>query len=251
MLKNMVVLITGGLGKVGTCLASVIEARGGTPILTSRNVGKVHSFNIRAKEQNRAARAYHFIPRAETDVSVFLETIVKDYAQIHGLVNNAYPNVLYQKLEDISWATWGEVAAIGLGLPLTLATELQQRKIGLQSIVNVSSMYGLVAPDFSMYSKGQNPSPIYYGAIKAGLIHQTRYLAVCWAEKKIRVNSVSPGGIFDNQDSEFLERYNKTVPMKRMVSREEVANTICFLLGEDSAGITGENIVIDAGRTII
>jgi NAD(P)-dependent dehydrogenase (short-subunit alcohol dehydrogenase family) len=251
MLENKVVLITGGLGRLGLALAQAVEEYGGTPILTSRDQKKADDFNEKTERRKSKACVRLLKPDDEGEVKTFIEQLVKEYPRIDGLVNNAYPHLSYQEVEEVSWDHWMESSRIALGLPLTLSTELISNQTGLNSIVNMSSMYGVVAPDFNMYPKGKLPSAIYYGTMKAALIQQTRYLAAYLGDKGVRVNAVSPGGVFDNQDEEFLERYNATVPMKRMVTRKEVANTVCFLLGTGSNGITGENILIDGGRTII
>ena len=253
MLANKVILITGGLGRLGLAIAQAVEEYGGTPILTSRDQKKVDDFNEKAEEIKSKACARLLQPDDEGEVKKFIQQLVKEYPRIDGLVNNAYPHLSYKGVEEVSWDHWMESSRITLGLPLTLSTELISNQTGLNSIVNMSSMYGVVAPDFNMYPEGRKPSTIYYGTMKAALIQQTRYLAAYLADKGkgVRVNAVSPGGVFDNQDEVFLERYNATVPMKRMVTREEVANTVCFLLGAGSSGITGENILIDCGRTII
>jgi NAD(P)-dependent dehydrogenase (short-subunit alcohol dehydrogenase family) len=251
LLTNKFVLITGGLGRLGLALATTVEEYGGTPVLTSRDQEKADDFNQKAENRKSNARVRLLKPDNEHEVKNFIEQLVKEYPRIDGLVNNAYPHLSYQGVEEVSWDHWIESSRIALGLPLTLSTELMSNQTGLNSIVNMSSMYGVVAPSFNMYSEGKLPSTIYYGTMKAALIQQTRYLAAYLGNKGIRVNAVSPGGVFDNQDDEFLKRYNATVPMKRMVTREEVAATVCFLLGDESSGITGENIVIDGGRTII
>ena len=97
---------------------------------------------------------------------------------------------------------------------------------------------------------GGKPNPIYYGTTKASVLALTRYLAVYLAKKDIRVNAVSPGGILSDQDERFLKRYNASVPMERMVSAAEVSNVVMFLLSGMASGITGQNIVVDAGKTL-
>lgn len=246
------VIVTGGLGRLGLALAQALERRGAVPLLTSRDAGKVEEFNRQAERDGRNARAHLLGFLDERECERFVESVLSRHSEVEGLVNNAYPALPYVEADKTPWSVWMEAAKIGLGLPLTLSAGLVARKTRtrLQSIVNVASMYGFVAPDFSIYPPGREPSTIHYGAMKAALIQQTRYLAALWAPIGVRVNAVSPGGIFDNQDPEFLRRYNATVPAGRMVTREEVAATICFLLGTESAGITGENIVVDGGRTI-
>lgn len=252
MLTDATVLITGGLGLLGRVIAVAVEARGGVPVLTSRDPDKIALFNREAEEAGRRVRARLLAPDEEAQVGRFVEALMQDYPKVDGLVNNAYPALPYRDVEHTDWQQWMQAARIGLGLPLTLATALVERQTQtrVHSIVNVASIYGVVAPDFAIYPPGRDPTPIYYGAIKAALIQQTRYLAVYWAERGVRVNSVSPGGIFDNQDPEFLRRYDATVPMRRMVTGEEVAATVCFLLSRESGGITGENILIDGGRNL-
>lgn len=252
MLTDATVLITGGLGRLGQALAVAVEARGGVPVLTSRDPDKIALFNREAEEAGRRVRARLLAPGEEAQVGRFVEALMQDYPNVAGLVNNAYPALPYKDVEHTDWQQWMQAARIGLGLPLTLAMALVERQpqTRVHSIVNVASIYGVVPPDFSIYPPGRDPTPIYYDAIKAALIQQSRYLAVYWAERGVRVNSVSPGGILDNQDAEFLSRYNATVPMQRMVTREEVASTVCFLLSRESGGITGQNLIVDGGRTL-
>ncbi|MGH8491029.1 MAG: SDR family oxidoreductase [Gammaproteobacteria bacterium] len=252
MLTDATVLITGGLGRLGQAIAVAVEARDGVPVLTSRDPDKIALFNREAEEAGRRVRVRLLVPDEEAQVGRFVEVLMQDYPKVEGLVNNAYPALPYTDVEHTDWQQWMQAARVGLGLPLTLATALvePQAQTGVRSIVNVASIYGVVAPDFAIYPSGREPTPIYYGAIKAALIQQTRYLAVYWAERGVRVNVVSPGGILDNQNPDFLRRYNAAVPMRRMVTREEVASTVCFLLSRESGGITGQNLIVDGGRTV-
>ena len=118
------------------------------------------------------------------------------------------------------------------------------------SIVNIASIYGLVAPDQSLYSDTPRNSSEIYGMTKAATISFTQYLSVYLKEKKIRCNSISPGGIYFKQGPEFIEKYSNKVPMNRMASEEEIASGIMFLLDADQASyVNGTNLVIDGGFT--
>ena len=129
---------------------------------------------------------------------------------------------------------------------------LEQMKIQQSgSLINMSSIYGLVGPDFSIYENTQMTMPAAYSAIKGGINNLTRYLASYYGKYQVRVNTVSPGGIYDNQPEAFVESYNKKVPMKRMGQPKDVVSAIYFLLSDESSYITGHNLVVDGGWTAI
>jgi NAD(P)-dependent dehydrogenase (short-subunit alcohol dehydrogenase family) len=119
------------------------------------------------------------------------------------------------------------------------------------SIINIASIYGVQAPDFGVYENTNMTSPAAYSAIKGGIINLTRYLASYFGEYGIRVNSVSPGGIFDNQNKTFVDNYIKKVPLKRMGKPDDISPAIVFLISDQSRYITGQNMIIDGGLTIV
>ena len=126
---------------------------------------------------------------------------------------------------------------------------MQAKQAG--SIVNIASIYGIVGPDFSVYENTEMTMPAAYAAIKGGLINFTRYLASYAGKHKVRINCVSPGGIFDNQPASFVNSYEKKVPFGRMGTPADVAPAVAFLLSDESEYITGHNLVIDGGWTAI
>ena len=127
--------------------------------------------------------------------------------------------------------------------------QMKKQKSG--SLINIASIYGIVAPDFSIYGEMPQGNSSAYSAIKGSLINLTRYLAAYYGRHNIRVNSISPGGIFDNQKEPFLTNYNNKVPLGRMATPEEISPSVSFLLSDDSTYITGHNLVIDGGWTAI
>ena len=123
-----------------------------------------------------------------------------------------------------------------------------------RSIVNIGSIYGVISPDFRIYSEGDRRSPEMYGATKAGVIQMTKYFAVDLARSGIRVNSISPGGVFNPespQDSEFVRKYVERSPMGRMASESEIASAVIFLTSNLASYITGQNLLVDGGYTAL
>ena len=120
----------------------------------------------------------------------------------------------------------------------------------LKKIINISSIYGITAPNLEIYQDPIKESAINYGTIKASLIHLTKELAVRLADKKIQVNSVSYGGIKGKQSKTFQKNYSRLSPQKRMISKNEIFGAIEFLISDDSFSINGQNIVVDGGWTI-
>ena len=119
------------------------------------------------------------------------------------------------------------------------------------SIVNIGSIYGVVGPDFNVYDNTNLTMPAAYSAIKGGIINFSRYLSSYYGKHNIRVNCISPGGIFNDQESVFVKNYENRVPMKRMGNPEDISPAVSFLLSDESSYITGQNLIIDGGWTAI
>lgn len=177
------------------------------------------------------------------------------YGRIDGWVNNAYPRTKDwgNKLEDIPYESWQKNVDMHLnGYFLCCRSILEAMKLQQAGVViNMSSIYGIVGPDFSVYEGTNMTMPAAYSAIKGGLINLTRYLAAYYGPQGIRVNCVSPGGIFDHQPESFVTRYEAKVPLRRMGTPDDIAQGVCFLLSENASYITGHNLVIDGGWTAI
>ena len=183
------------------------------------------------------------------------QELIDRYKRIDGLVNNAYPRSKDwgNKFEDIKLDSWKQNIDWQLNsyfyMSQQVAIQMAKQKSG--SIINMASMYGVVAPDFTVYDGTNMTMPAGYSAIKGGLINLTRYMASYFGPKQLRVNTVSPGGIFDNQNITFVQNYEKKVPMRRMGTPDDIAPSVVFLLSDESKYITGQNLIIDGGWTAI
>ena len=127
----------------------------------------------------------------------------------------------------------------------------EMAKNGAGSIINISSHYGVISPDQRIYEyrKKVFNNPISYSASKSGILNITRYLSTYWGERNVRVNTLTLGGVLDNQDKEFIENYSSKVPLKRMANESEYNGAIQFLISSASSYITGSNMIIDGGWT--
>lgn len=242
-LKDKVIVVTGGNGLLGKQMVS-----------TFRNHGAlVVAADIYFEEQSVDDLIMDITD--ENSVNEGIAAIVKKYNRIDGWVNNAYPRTKDwgNKFEKIALESWRKNVDMHLnGYFLCCQVVLEQMKIqGFGSLINMSSIYGLVGPTFSVYEGTEMTMPAAYSAIKGGLNNFTRYLASYYGAYQIRVNTVSPGGIFDKQPESFVNNYNKKVPMKRMGSPEDIVSAVFFLLTNDSSYITGHNLVVDGGWSII
>lgn len=252
MLEGQRIVLTGGFGLLGRTLTGSLEAAGALPLITTRDAKKAEAFNASANEDGRATRALHLAMSDEGEVRDFAANVVKEFGPVSGLVNNAYAVLPDRIAGDVPWSHWSEAMRVGVAAVETLSTRFvsERKPEHAMSIVNIASIYAIRAPNFGIYRDGQLPNPIYYGATKAAVLAMTRYLGAFWGEGNVRVNAVSPGGIANNQDAEFPSRYGETVPSRRMVSAEEVASAVLFLLSDRSSGMTGQNVVVDGGKTI-
>lgn len=251
-LKGKTILVTGGSGRLGDTLISTIVREGGNVIFTTRDALKAEAFNSSMIERGSPARAMTLAMREESEIRSFVTDLLDKHGRIDGFVHNAYAVLPFMPVGKVPWSHWMESMRVGVAACETIASALVENRAisAIQSIVNVSSVYAVRAPQFSIYEPDRNPNPVYYGPVKSAVLSLTRYLAAYWGELDIRVNAVTAGGIFAGQDPEFLTRYGATVPQRRMVTAQEVSNAIVFLLGDKSRGITGTSLVVDAGKTI-
>ena len=124
------------------------------------------------------------------------------------------------------------------------------KKYKYGKIINISSIYGVVSPNHEIYGKSKLNSPLIYGLTKSGIIYMTKYLATYFAKYKINVNCISPGGLFNKQEKNFVKKYINLTPLRRMANSKDIQGAIELLSSHQSDYITGQNIIVDGGWTL-
>lgn len=183
-----------------------------------------------------------------------IDFVVKNFGKIDCLINSAYPrNSHYgKKLMDVSYESFCENINLNLG-GYFLTSKLFASyflKQGEGNIINVSSIYGVMAPRFEVYENTSMTMPVEYSVIKSGLIHLTKYFSKFFKGQNIRVNSISPGGLENGQPKEFLNKYKEHCLNKGMLEAKDIVGTLDFLISNESQYINGQNIIIDDGFTL-
>lgn len=255
MLTDKVIVVTGGAGTLGSQFCSAIAEHNG--IVVVADCDKQATTNL-ALELNKlrlgSAEAVFLDITNQQSVEALIVGLHQKYGRIDAVVNNAYPrNMNYgRKLEDVTYEDFCDNVGQHLGGYFLVA-----KMFGLYfrdnvggNIINLSSIYGLMAPRFDIYSGTSMTMPVEYSAIKAGVIQLTRYFAQYFKGSGIRVNSLSPGGILADQPSSFLEAYNGHCASKGMLLPADLVGALLFLLSEQSQFMTGQNLIVDDGFSL-
>ncbi|MCL3852154.1 SDR family oxidoreductase [Parabacteroides sp. GYB001] len=244
ILKDKIIIVTGGSGLIGREIVDDIKRKGGYAINADINVSTDLSngtINVDVSDS--------------TSIRNAVEEIYTYFGHIDGLVNSAYPRTKDWGafFEDINPVSWKQNVDMQMNSCFEFCQYVLRYMAKEQkgAIVNIASIYGIVGNDFTLYEEYGGTSPAAYSAIKGGIINFTRYLASYYGRKNIRVNCVSPGGIFDHQHESFLRRYNEKVPMGRMGNPDDIAPAVSFLLSDEAKYITGQNLAVDGGWTAI
>lgn len=255
LLKDKVVVITGGAGRLGRVFAQAVLNAGGSAVLADvpGALDAAHvSALIAASPERSMAHAVDITDAAS--LRSLLAAVVGRFGRVDALVNNAYPrNPNYgRKFEEVTYADFVENVGMHAG-GYFLASQCfleHFRKQGHGNIVNMSSIYGVVAPRFNVYEGTDMTMPVEYALIKSGIIHLTKYIASYHRGMGIRCNCISPGGIKADQPDAFLARYNAMGTNKGMLDPEDVSGVLVFLLSDLSAYVNGQNILVDDGWSL-
>lgn len=268
-LSGRVAIVTGGVGLLGSHHATILAAAGANVVLLDleRTSPWVHAEKLQATHGPECLGLAADITSEESLLGV-RDAILEKFGHIDILINNAANNPKveatseskpWSRLENFPLDVWNADIAVGLtGAFLCsriFGAEMARRSRGV--IVNVASDLGVIAPDQRLYRKEGLPEdqqpvkPVTYSVVKTGLIGLTRYLSTYWTAQQIRVNAISPGGVFANQPEEFTSRLHQLIPMGRMARQDEYEGAILFLCSDASSYMTGHNLVVDGGRSVL
>ena len=260
-LKNKVSVITGATGILGKEFSIALAEYGSDLALIDIDKASLDKMATSlSKKYGIKCKGYLCDVSHEKMVKQTVVEIEKDIGKIDILLNNAATKTdsleeFFMPLEKYDLDTWKEIMDVNLNGMYIVAKEIgsrmARRKKG--SIVQTSSIYSsLMAPDQRIY-KGSKylgvsiNTPAAYSVSKAGIVGLTLHLASYWGKNKVRVNTLSPGGICSGQNSKFKESYSKRVPLNRMANKEEIIGAMLYLASDASSYVTGQNIFVDGG----
>jgi len=265
-LSGRVVVITGAEGLLGRQYADAIASAGGVPILLDLIQESVERL---AQELNTKygvpAAGYAVDIVNEGEIEANTHKLLHKFGKIDALVNNAANNPKvenqesknFSRLENFPLEVWDADVAVGLTGAFLCAkyygSAISKNPRG-GVILNISSDLGLIAPDQRLYRRPGIPEdqqpvkPVTYSVIKTGLIGLTRYLATYWPDR-VRCNALCPGGVFNNQDSDFLKEVQSRIPLGRMAQVSDYNSAVIFMLADSSCYMNGAVLNIDGGRS--
>ena len=251
MIKNKVVVVTGGAGSIGQCFVEAIAAQDSIAVIADHDLDKAKE--LVSKISGQVDSIQLDITSIES-ITGLIDLLIQKYGRIDSVINSAYPrNKNYgRKLEEVTYQDFCENVEMHLGGYFLVSQQfcLAFKKQGYGNLINISSIYGSIAPHFEIYDGTNMTMPVEYAAIKAGVEHLTRYFAQYYKGAGIRVNSLSPGGIVDGQPNKFLAAYNQKCASKGMLDAIGIVGALIFLLGDESRFINGQNLIVDDGFSL-
>lgn len=258
-LTGKVVVLTGGAGILGSRFTAALAGKGARVALADQNAGKAQEVaeGVNAQYPGAVLPYATDITRKE-DLQSLRDHVEADLGPADILINNAAfksPH-FFEPFETFPLDDWNQVMAVNTtGVMLAcqvFGAGMAER--GQGSIINTLSIYGLVAPDQRIYEGSEYEgrpinTPAVYSASKAAVWGLTKYLAAYWGSKGVRVNAITPGGVFSGQNDTFVQQYSRKVPLGRMADPDEMCGAVLFLASDAASYMTGQNIVVDGGWT--
>ncbi len=257
-LDGKVCLVTGGAGHLGAAMSTALAEAGGHVCILGRTHASLASLARRLTDRGLSAVAVASDVTMTQDVTSLVSDLTKRHGKLDVLVNNAHAGragvMADSKASDYANAV--EIAVAAAAELVNAAHDLLREAVktdGDASVINISSMYGMVSPDPRIYGKSGMNNPPHYGAAKAALLQYTRYAAVHLAPEGIRVNAISPGAFppdtVQQRDPAFAAALTHKVPLGRLGKPEDLAGAVVFLASSAARFVTGANLPVDGGWT--
>ena len=264
-LTGKVAIVTGGVGLLGSEFCRTLAEAGAAVVVADLDgpAAEAHAGELRASGYTAAGLDVDVTRPDSTRAMV--DAALRQFGRVDVLVNSAAMDPKFDlahaagqganAFETYPLEAWNQALSVNL-TGMFLACQAAVRPMleqGSGSIVNICSTYGLVGPDQRIYKKaGQSTQPykpVFYSVTKAGVLGLTRYLATYYAGKNLRVNALTPGGVYNQHDEEFTQQYSARTVLGRMAKRDEMNGALLFLASEASSYMTGSNLVVDGGWT--
>ncbi|KEA45831.1 flagellin modification protein A [Campylobacter mucosalis] len=256
MLKDKVVVVTGGAGRIGSEFIRAIVKNNGVGVIAEVDTKRANKLKdeILNTHKNAKVEALQVDISDKKSINELINFLHEKYGKIDALVNNAYPKSKNygRKFFEIGIDDFNEFLGLHLGgyfnISQSFISYFLNQKFG--NIINISSIQGIGAPAFETYEGTNMHSPIEYTAVKHGLIGMSKYMAKMFKKDGIRLNAISPGGILDAQPEPFLSQYKKRCGTKGMLDATDICGALVYLLSDASMFVNGQNIVVDDGFSL-
>ena len=267
-LKKKVVIITGGSGFLGSEFSFALSDIEAIPVILDKNEKSLKVLQRKFVKMKKKGSFLLVDINDEKKVNETISLIIKKYRKIDCLINGAAFTMhdmvesktkVFEKFEKYDFKLWqrslnGHLSGVFI-VTKSVVSHMLKRKQG--SIVNIASDIGIISPDHRIYEPNKRykykgvdfNTPIAYSVAKSGIISMTRYLATYWAKKGIRVNCISPAGVYKKHNKKFVEQLSHRIPLGRMAKPHELNGAIIYLCSNASSYVTGHNLVVDGGRT--
>ncbi len=250
-LSGCVAIVTGGAGQYGVPISEALAEAGARVIIASRDRARCDAQAAEFASRGLVAQGESYDQADEASILAFRDRVMTAHGHVDVLVNNSVDRPVHRYEDSVeAWQRSMTVNASGL-FAISRAFIEPMMKRGRGSIINISSIQGVVAPDFANYAGTGKTTPPDYQFHKHGMIGLTKYLAAWAGPRGVRVNAISPGGFYSPEDSvePFLSQYCRRVFLGRMAEHDDIKGAVAFLASDASTYITGQNLVVDGGYT--
>lgn len=253
-LSNKVIIISGACGLIGRAFCEAAAQYGANIVVTDIALSKPKEFAEKLSERNNVkCVGFEIAVEHKNSVMELKNFVLKEFGRIDGLVNGHQnkSHLIFEPFESVSEENWDKVVEVNLKGTFLLCQIIgsYMAEQGSGSIINIPSTYSVVAPNQNLYKGTKMGCPAAYSASKGGIDALSQYLSSYWASKGVRVNMITPHGVWNNHEEQFEKNFANFSPMQRMSYNHEVAPALIYLLSDASSYVTGNNMLVEGGWT--